>query len=283
MVRFALGFAVSCCLLFAGPSPEAQTRYERTDYNGALEILLRSPGKDAAVYALIGKSYFHLGDFKGATDAFEQASAAAPQNSEYVHWLGRAYGRRAESGNPFTAPGYASRARQCFERSVRLDPTNREAINDLFDYYLQAPGFLGGGFQKAAALVPRIAALDPAEGHYAEAQLADKRKEFDAAEKQLRRAMELAPRQVGRAVDLAKYLAKRGRVQESEAVFDQAQRMAPDSPKILFERAHTYIQEGRNLGEARSLLERYLQCSLTPDDPPKAKAWELLKETRSGA
>jgi tetratricopeptide (TPR) repeat protein len=283
MLRLALGFAVFLCVLTASPSEDARLRYERTDYHGALKILEPLPEKGGAVYALIGKSYFHLGEFKKASEAFEKAADAAPQNSEYVHWLGRAYGRRAESGNPFTAPGYASKARQCFERSVELDSKNREAINDLFDYYLQAPGFLGGGFQKAAALVPKIAALDPAEAHYAEAQLADKRKEFDAAEKQLRRAVELAPRQVGRVVDLAKYLAKRGRVQESEAVFDRAQHMAPDSPKVLFERAQTYVKEGRNLAEARVLLERYLQSSVTPDDPPKAKARELLKETGSGA
>ena len=30
-----------------------------------------------------------------------------------------------------------------FERSVALDPSNREAVGDLFDYYLGAPGFLG--------------------------------------------------------------------------------------------------------------------------------------------
>lgn len=281
MFRLSTGLFVFSCLLAAGPVEEATARYQRTDYNGALHLLLPLRAKDGSVYALLGKAYFRLGDFKRSSDAFEQATAAAPENSEYMHWLGRAYGRRAETGNIFTAPGYASRARQCFERSVELDPTNREAMNDLFDYYLEAPGFLGGGFQKAAALVPKIAALDPAEGHYAEAQLADKRKEFDTAEKQLRRAMDLAPRQVGRAVDLAKYLAKRGRVQESEAVFDQAQEMAPNSPKVLFERAHTYIKEGRNLDEARTLLERYLQCSLTPDDPPKAEARKLLKETGS--
>lgn len=283
MFRFILGSVLLSCVLIAGPYDDAGTRYQRTDYDGALKILLPLPAKDGATYALIGKSYFHLGDYKRATDAFEQAIAAAPRNSEYVHWLGRTYGRRAESGNPFTAPGYASKARQCFEQAVQLDPANGEAINDLFDYYLQAPGILGGGFQKAAALVPKIAALDPAEGHYAEAQLADKRKEFDAAEKQLRRAMELAPRQVGRVIDLAKYLAKQGRVQESEAAFDQAQHMAPGSPKVLYERAQTYVKEGRNLAEARSLLERYLQSSVTPDDPPKAKARELLKEAGAGA
>jgi tetratricopeptide (TPR) repeat protein len=272
--------------LFAAAPPElaeAHKRYQRTDYQGALQTLVTVQPKTAPVYALIGKSLFRIGEFKKSSDAFERAVAGDPNNSEYVHWLGRAYGRRAESGNPFTAPGHASKARQCFERAVELNPHNFEAMNDLFDYYLQAPGFLGGGFQKAEALAKRIGEMDPAEGHYAEAQLADKRKQFDAAEAQLRRAMELAPRQVGRVVDLANYLAKLGRVQESEAAFDKALKMEPDSPRILFERARTYVDEKRNLHEARSLLQRYLNSDITPDDPPKEKARELLKQASSGA
>jgi len=286
MLRLVCALLAFFCVLAAG-SPDqgrAHELYEHTNYSGALQVLLVLPNKNADAYALMGKSYFHLGDFKKSSDAFEQAIAGDPNNSEYVHWLGRSYGRRAEAGNPLTAPTYAARARQCFERALELNPRNGEALNDLFDYYLQAPGFLGGGFQKAARLVPRIAALDPAEGHYAEAQLAYKRKEFDAAEAQLRRAMELAPAQVGRVLDLAVYLAKRGRVQESEATFDRAERMAPGNPKVLFERANTYISEGRNLEAARALLRRYLQAAnITPEDPPKAKALELLKQTGSGA
>ena len=51
---------------------------------------------------------------------------------------------------------HASKARQYFERAVALDPANEEAMNDLFDYYLQAPGFLGGGFERAEQVAKRI-------------------------------------------------------------------------------------------------------------------------------
>jgi tetratricopeptide (TPR) repeat protein len=182
----------------------------------------------------------------------------------------------------FTAPMNASKARQYFELAVALNPSNHEAVNDLFDYYLEAPGFLGGGLDKAAALVKSIEAHDAAEGHFAEAQLADRRKEFDSAENHLRRAMELAPRQVGRVIDLAKYLAKRGRYQESEAVFERADEIAPNSPKVMFARANTYVQQKRNLDRARTLLRQYLQCELTPDDPPREAAEKLLKQTAGG-
>jgi tetratricopeptide (TPR) repeat protein len=254
--------------------------YHRTQYNQSLLILQSIPDrdKDPEALSLIGQNYFMLGEYKKATEVFEKTIAIEPKNAEYHHWLGRTFGRRAETGNPFAAPGYASKARQMFEKAVALDPANQEAVNDLFDFYLQAPGFLGGGLHKAEALAQHISKLDPAEGYYAQAQLNDKRKDYDAAEQQLRRAAELAPRQVGRVLDIAKYLAKRGRIKESEAMFDQAAKMAPDSPKVWFERANTYVQEQRNLNEARRLLERYVRSPLTPDDPPREQAHALLKK-----
>jgi len=280
LVLFPL--ALTTCLFAQSPFERAEQFYKRTNYLSSLSVLHEIPQLDAPGYSLIGKNYFMLGDYKKATDALQKAFAMDPRNSEYAHWLGKAFGRRAETSGPFTTPMYASKARQYFEQAVALDPDNGDALNDLFDYYLQAPGFLGGGYDKAEALAKRIAAQDEAEGHFAEAQLADKRKQYDTAIEQLRRAVELAPRHVGRVLDLARYLARHGRIQESDAVFDKAEQLAPRSPKVLFVRARTYIEEKRNLDKAKELLIRYLQSDLTPDDAPREQAEKLLQQV-SGA
>jgi tetratricopeptide (TPR) repeat protein len=279
MVRvFIAGLALAAALA-ATPLQDARKLYNRTNYSGALKLLTSLDNKDAETWALMGQAYFMSADYKKSVEAFEKAVAADPGNAGYVHWLGRAWGRRAESATPFMAPGYATKSRGYFEKAVEMDPRNKEALNDLFDYYLQAPGFLGGGLNRAEALLKRISALDAAEGYYAAAQLADKRKQFDKAEQSLRRAMDLAPRQVGRAIDLAKYLSKMGRVQESEAVFAQAEKLEPNNPRLLFERADTYIRDQRNLEAAREMLRKYISSSnLTPDDPPRSAARELLRK-----
>lgn len=280
MRALIVGLAGLTCLFGQDTLKRAEELYQRTDYRASLELLTGLRSSDAAVLA--GKNYFMLGQYKKATEAFQKALAIEPSKSEYAHWLGRAFGRRAETSNWFAAPGYASRARQCFERAVALDPNNGEAMNDLFDYYLEAPGFLGGGYDKAQALAQRIAQRNPAEGAFAQAQLADRRQEFDTAEEHLRRAMELAPKQVGRVLDLAKYLAKHGRYKESEAVFDDAEKLAPNAPNVMFARAHAYIQENRNLDKAKSLLMKYLESDLSPDDPPRQAAEKLLKQASGG-
>jgi len=278
-MRGMLAFLLTAaCLLGQDRLKRAEGLYEKTDYRESLALLRELPAPEAAAHFLMGRDHFMLGEYKKATDSFQRALALESSKSEYAHWLGRTFGRRAETSNPFAAPMYASKARQYFEQAVALDPANEEALNDLFDYYLQAPGFLGGGYDKAEAVANRIAQRNAAEGHFALAQLADKRKQFDKAEQQLRRAMELAPRQVGRVLDLAKYLAKRGRYQESEATFDKAEKLAPNAPNVMFARAHAYIQEKRNLDQAKILLKKYLNSNLTPDDPPRELAEKMLKE-----
>ena len=278
-MRGLTGFllAVSCALA-QDSLQRAEELYNRTNYQESLALLREVPARQAAVYNLMGRNFFMLGEYKKATDAFQKAFALEPTNSAYAHWLGRGFGRRAEMSSLFLAPTHASKARQYFEQAVALDPTNEEAMNDLFAYYLEAPGFLGGGYEKAEQLAKRIAERNAAEGHFAQAQLADKRRQYDSAEEQLRRAMEVAPHQVGRVLDLARYLAKRGRYSESEAAFDKAQQLDPNSPKVYFARARVYVEGNRNLDKAKDLLIKYLRSNLTPDDPPREQAQKLLSQ-----
>jgi tetratricopeptide (TPR) repeat protein len=271
--------ALAPLALAAGPELDhARKLYNLTDFDQSLKVLQAAPQKDASIYQLMGRDYYMLADYKKATEALEKAVAAEPGNSESALWLARAYGRRAETSNPVSAVGQASKARQYFERAVQLDPGNLDALADLFDYYLEAPGFLGGGFDKAEATANRIAAISEAEGYAAKAKLAERHKQFGSAEEQLRRAIEVAPQQIGKFFELARLLAKQGRFQESDQAVARAEKIAPDSPRLLYAKADLYIQTGRHLDVARKLLQRYLTCQLTPDDPPRSDAEKLLRK-----
>jgi len=255
----------------------AEALYQHTDYAASLRVLAEDPAPDAANYLLTGKNYFMSGDYKKAVELFEKFLTMSPRSSEGELWLGRAWGRRAETSSWVIAASHATKARQSFEKAVALDPRNHEARNDLFDYYLNAPGMLGGGLDKAEAEARGIATERPAEYEFEEAQLAEKRKDFKAAEAHLRRAMELAPNEAGRVVDLARFLAKHGRFPESDPLFARARKMAPDKPRFLFANAASDIENHRNREESRRLLQEYLHAVLTPDDPPRQEAEKLLR------
>ena len=274
-------FGFACLAWASGPDLDrAHKLYNLTDFQQSLEVLQVVPNKDAAVYELMGRNYYGLGEFKKATEALERAVALDPGDSNMYLWLGRAYGRRAETSSLITAPGLATKARQFFERAAQLNPANLDAQSDLFEYYLEAPGFLGGGFDKAAATAAQIARISPAEGYSAQAKLAEKRKEFSSAEAHLQRAVELAPQKIGKLIDLARLFTKQGRYQEADLSLAKAEQIAPDSPRLMFAKADLYIKSKRNLNVARELLKRYLNCALTPEDPPRSDAEKLLKQVR---
>jgi tetratricopeptide (TPR) repeat protein len=276
-VRTLLAWAVIAVIPLHASLERAQELYQQTQYREALRDLEAIAQKTGPVYSLMGKTFYQMGDFSKAADALEKAVGAEPRNAVYWNWLGKAYGRRAETSFVLNQPRYAVRAREHFERAVMLDPQNREALSDLFEYYLEAPGFLGGGLDKAAELSERLKSLDPARYHSMQARLAEKHKDLAQAERFLRQAVDTAPTQPGRLADLARFLARQQRFAESDAVFEQAARIAPDNADLKFTRARTYLDSKRNRALARQLLEDYLKAPLTPDDPPRADAERLLR------
>ena len=259
----------------------AQELYQRTAYQSALNILLPLSPKSAAVNALIGKTYYLDEQYKNSTTYLKKAVIEDPLNSSYFDWLGKAYGRRAEQSSFLTALGYARKTRESFEKAVVLDVTNQEALGDLFEYYLEAPGIVGGGIDKAENVASRIRGLNKVEGHYALARIAEKLKDGITAEREYRKAMQLAPGDIGRVIDLATFLSVHGRYQESETVFDSARQMAPDSPKLIYARAASYVRTGRNLPEARALIQRYIESQHSPDDPSRSEVERLLRASQN--
>jgi tetratricopeptide (TPR) repeat protein len=256
---------------------KAEDLYKRTEFEASL-ALLDKHSTEAATLFLLGRNYFMLADFKKSADYLGKAVQANPHSSDYSDWLGRAYGKRAETGNPLAAPGYATKARQAFEQAVALDGRNSDALSDLFDYYLDAPGFLGGGYDKAANIAEKISAVDPPEGYFEQAKLAQKRREFDTAERHLLRAIAATPQKVSGLLEYAKFLASQGRNRESDAILLKAEQLHPNSPRVWYTRADILVHQHRDLSQAKDLLQRYLQSAITVDDPSKQDAARLLRQ-----
>jgi len=127
-------------------------------------ILMLSPvhaadSVDAAGAFATGVAAYNAKRFDDAIESFEQASAAAPQSAEYQHWLGRAYGRLAERSSWLTAMDLARKTCAAFERAYALDPNDVGTVEDLIEYYTEAPAFLGGSDEKAEALRHRLETL----------------------------------------------------------------------------------------------------------------------------
>ena len=129
--------------------------------------LIRTNKKHAEANFYMGRIYFDEDEFGNAIDWFEKAADYDSGNSKYHMWLGHSYGRSAQNAGKLKQAFYARDSRKNYEKSVELNPQNIEARESVMEFYLQAPGFMGGGRDKAEGQAQAIMKLDKEAGYMA--------------------------------------------------------------------------------------------------------------------
>ena len=229
---------------------------------------------DGASYNLLCRAHLTLSSWDAGIGACEKAVSLEPENSFYHLWLGRAYGGKAGHASFLSAAGLAKKVRTEFETAVRLNPRNQEARADLADFYIEAPGIVGGGKDKAEAQAQELGALDPAQGSLVRARLAEKSDSWELAEKEYRAAVQISGGRPGTWLNLAQFYRRRGRLAEMQDAIQHAV-AAPANQHVLMPAAEALIRAKCNLPMAADVLRRYL-ANETVEDAPAFKAHYLL-------
>ena len=164
------------CLLFGTPRAFAATACP-----APASIKDMVPTRPTAEnYAKLGHWYADHKQFPCAADAFSSAVHLEPASaSMYYFW-----------GLSLYSAGNAGSALAPLQRAVQLDPNNVGARTDLAEFYLEAPGIVGGGQDKARAQADMVAKLNPAKAHWIQGRLAEKNKDSSTAEKEYRAAID---------------------------------------------------------------------------------------------
>lgn len=237
--------------------------------------LAQSP-KQPEVHYLLGRAFLSTRQWDRAITELESATSITPQSSLFRLWLGRAYGEKASNVSFLSAVGWAKKTRQAFERAVELDPNNLDARSDLTEFYTEAPGFLGGGTDKASAQIEKIAAADPARAHVFRARLAEKDKKYAEAEQEFRKAISTSANQPRYWLDLASYYRRRSQWNEMEKAVQSAVSSQGRDPEVLLEAAEILHRAKRNLPGAADMLRQYLASEEKNADAPAFRAHFLL-------
>src|SRR5271154_4098178 len=137
----------------------------------------------AEAYNQLCRAHFELGAWDAGIPACEKAVSLAPDNGLYHLWLGRIYGEKADHSGFLKAAGLAGKVRTEFERAVELSPKSWEARADLAEFYLEAPGIVGGGKDKARAQAESLVPLNPSMAHWVKGRIAERNKDNPAAER----------------------------------------------------------------------------------------------------
>ena len=244
------------------------------DAISSLQSRVSTSPNDAVAYNLLCRAQYMLGDWDAGIKACEKAVALDAYNSRYHLWLGRAYGEKAQHVIFWTAIRLAGKVRNEFETAVGLDPSNAEARTDLAEYYLEAPGFLGGGRDKAEAQAQQLMHLDATKGHWVLGRLAEKKKDWKTAESEYRKSIEASNGRADEWLDLAFFYRHAGRYDQMEEAIQHIPGAVLNKRNVLLEAAGMLIRAGRNSPAALELLHRYLESPV--EEGPAFKAHYLL-------
>ena len=235
--------------------------------------ITRAP-TDAEAHNLLCRSYFQLEAWERGISACERSVNLDPGKSLYHLWLGRIYGEKADRAGFLSAAGMAKKVRNEFERAVELDPNSWEARTDLAEFYLEAPGIVGGGKDKARAQADALSTLKPAMGHYILARIAEKNKDTATAEREYRAAIQASQGGAHAWLNLALFYRHTGRFEEMEQALHTMETRPTDRPESFMDGASILFRAGRNLPFAIQLLKRYLSAPVEAE--PAFRAHYLL-------
>lgn len=233
------------------------------------QVLVAQPG-DAQAHQLLCRIYYAQEMADNAIHQCELAASGAPTDSDNQMWLGRAYGFKASHASPFTALGLAIKVRIAFERAVQLDPENIHAMNDLGEFYVEAPALIGGGPDKAQALAARMQPHFPSQAHRLLALIAEKKKDDAAAEAEFVNAV-AAGKTPEAYIDLGHFYQRHN---QPDKMLDALQSgIGADRRKgpALVDAASILTSAHRSPELAETLLRAYLASPPKPTTPPHSK------------
>ncbi len=260
---------------YANDMPSAIDMYESgrlEDARTALQpIITAEPGNiDARLY--MGRTFYDMHDYDEAEEWFLKALELDDNYSDSHFWLGALYGRKAQKAGIFKRIGLAKKSRKGFQRAIELNPEHVRAREALVRFYVQAPGIVGGGMDKANAEAEETRKRSSVWGHRAYAKIYEKKKNWDLAEQEHLGALGDDPQNrfiYHEAVDF--YL----NLETYDKALDLMEKMRenmPDEPYALYQIGKIGAVSGEYLGKAEQSLIEYLQSEPRDSDPSFAWA-----------
>ena len=172
--------------------------------------LHEAPG-DARSNFLMSQIRGAFGDRSTPLPLAEKAVALDGQTAKYHRQVAEVLGVTAQHAGAFQLILLARRFRKELDMALALDPRDPQALRDLMEFYLVAPGIAGGDARRAQEVAGRIAAIDAVEGLLARARIAAFHNQPAARESLLRQSAEARPRSYKARLQLVEFYLEDGR------------------------------------------------------------------------
>ena len=271
IIAFAVVISLSAPLGAQAPQlQQAKSLIDAHKYAEAKALLQPIGERDATAAFYLGQIFLEQNDAGRAVNWLEKAVAMNPRSSVYYDWLGKAYGTQAQTASVFRQPSLASKTRSAWEKAIALDPENLEAREDMVVFYNKAPGFMGGGKDKARAMAQEIRKRSPYQGSVVMLRLCSEAKDVACAEREARFLGASYPDSSAGYATLAAFYSSTKQFDKAFAVVEQRLKAKPQDQSALYAYGRTSSISGLNLDRGEQSLKAYIAAPLM--SPPVSNA-----------
>lgn len=240
------------------------------------ERLVEADAKDAQAAFWLGRIYYVERKLDQAASWFEKAAQIEPRNALAHHWMGVAYGRQAVGANKFRQAILARRTKAAFERAIALDPDLLESRQYLLQYYLIAPGIVGGSMEKAREQAAEISKRDVVRGHLARGSIYDREENAAGAEREYLAAIRATPDSLEAYYGLALMYQRTKQYDKAFDTYEQVLVRRPAETRARYLIGRTAALSGERLDRAEGALREYLRPRPDASQQGNASAHYLL-------
>jgi len=242
---------------------------------GLLHQMPQGGASNAEADNLACRVEYTLRHWDAAASLCERAVQIDGTDSNHHLWLGRALGGKAEHASFVSAYSLGKRSREEFERAVALNPRNVEALSDLGEFYQEAPGIVGGGADKAEQIAVQLDKVDAARAHQLRGKIAEGRKDYSTAERELKAAVSASQHPALHWTTLASFFKRRQRWQDLDWALKNAYTAARTdrhATVALYDGAGVLAESKRDPETAVKMLDAYLASDTKTEEGPAFEA-----------
>lgn len=242
------------------------------DARRAAEQWLRNEpsNPDAHYWMAVVLQHREIRDLETATEHIEEAVDRAPNNADYHYMLGGIYGQTAQSAGVFKQALLAPKIKKAFARAVELNPDHVEARIALAQYYLMAPGFMGGDDDEGFRQLDEAAKRNERRGRIVKASMLERKNRLAEAEGEWKTLTTAYTDDWISQKNYGYFLLRRKRVEEALKPMARYVALRPDTSDAYDSYGEVLLAAGR-VDDAISTLKRGVAI-----EPTLGSSWYLL-------
>jgi tetratricopeptide (TPR) repeat protein len=271
-MRLTILFVFLSSIAYGQVIDQAKKLYDEKKWEQATKLLtpIQEGHKNyAEARYWLGRIEFSQQHLDEAEEYLEEAIEANDKVADYHYWYGSVLGNIAQQANTIKQGMLAPKIKDSFEKTVALDPKNLSAHWGLIEFYTQAPGFMGGSWEKAEATAKAIGKIKAAEGYRAVGVVMERQEKFAEAEKQFELAYKEEPLYI---YNLSNFYVRQKKNDKAFGLFEELLKRNPEDMTAVYQVGKLSAVSGQKLEAGEKYLLKYLTYQPKENEPSHAGA-----------